>query len=62
MSLFSLNIGKYGPEETPHLNTFNPVLVLKLAPFFINFLKRFMLKLKMKRQKNKIVLPTAHLL
>ena len=36
MSVFSPNIGKYGPELTPYLNTFHEVLLLSNVPYALN--------------------------
>ena len=33
MPVFSLNTGKYGPEKTPYLETFNAVLIPKCKNF-----------------------------
>ena len=34
ISVFSLNIGKYGPEITPYLGTFHAVVVQLIAILF----------------------------
>ena len=36
LSVFSPNVGKYGPEETPYLDTFQTVLRLVLLKYFDN--------------------------
>ena len=33
-SYFSSNTGKYGPEITPHLDTFHAVLVIQIGCYF----------------------------
>ena len=37
LSIFSPNVGKYGPEKTPYLDTFNAVVIIRFPHVKILF-------------------------